>query len=190
MKKGRDNKNKNYFLSNFFLTGLLVLFFILLFLNIKSYLIKRASFKKIKEEVKYFKVKGIDDGDTIVLENGDKIRYLGIDTPETHHPKIGAECGGKEATEENERLLKNKRVRLLKDESEKDQYGRLLRYVFTEDGVFINYELVRKGFAQILEIHPDHLFRQTLLDAQNMAIKEKLGIWSKCFNRKEVSNNE
>jgi micrococcal nuclease len=175
-------------LINFFLVILFVFFIFLLFLNVKQQLIKKGFFNKNESVVKYFKVKEIIDGDTIVLENGDTVRYLGIDTPETHHPKIGVECGGREAEEENKKLLKNKKVRLIKDETEKDRYGRLLRYVFTEDGVFVNYELVRNGFAQTLEIPPDHLFRKTLLDAQNIAVKEKLGIWSKCFNRKEVNN--
>jgi len=175
-----------------FISILIFLIIFLFILNINKY-IKNKSFNFIPKEksniVQYFKVKDIDDGDTIVLENGSVIRYLGIDTPETHHPTIGEECGGKEATQENIRLLKNKKVRLIKDETEKDQYGRLLRYVFTEDGVFINYELVRKGFAQILEIPPDHIFRQTLLDAQNFAHDNKLGIWSLCYN-KEGDKNE
>lgn len=134
------------------------------------------------------KVKEIVDGDTIILENGDTIRYLGVDAPEYHHPTMGEECGGYEAIKENEKLLKNKRVRLLRDITNKDQYGRLLRYVFTENGIFINYHLVRNGFAQTLEMSPDLLFKRTLLDAQNMAIRERLGIWKNCFVRKGVKN--
>ncbi len=188
MKSYRGRAFNNFLnLSNLLIVVLLISVTGLIFLNFKKTNIK-VQFNKPKiEGIVYYKVKGVDDGDTIVLENGDTIRYLGIDTPEIHHPKIGIECGGKEASNENGELLKNKRVRLLKDETDKDQYGRLLRYVFTEDGVFINYELVRKGFAQTLEIPPYHLFKYTLLDAQNMAIKEKVEIWLNCFNRKEVS---
>jgi micrococcal nuclease len=151
------------------------------------YLIKiqknKFLFKKLNYQIKndYLKVTGIDDGDTIVLENGETVRYLGIDTPETHHPTIGEECGGKEATELNKKLVFGKRVRLIKDKSDKDHYGRLLRYVFTEDGYFVNYELLKQGWAQILEMSSDNLFKHTFLDAQNNAVKNKLGIWGKCF---------
>lgn len=98
--------------------------------------------------------------------------------------QIGEECGGKEATEENIKLVLNKKVRLIKDKSDKDNYGRLLRYVFTEDGYFINYELLKRGWAQILEMSSDNLFKYVFLDAQKYAVNNKLGIWSKCFNIK------
>jgi len=142
-----------------------------------------------QEKIKYYRVTGVDDGDTIVLEDGSTIRYLGIDTPETHHPTIGEECGGKEATDYNKKLVEGKRVRLIKDITDKDQYGRLLRYVFTEDGQFVNYMLIRNGFAQTLPISPDMLFDKTFEDALKIAKKENLGIWKKCLNQKEGGEN-
>jgi len=128
-------------------------------------------------------VKEVIDGDTIVLENGDVIRYLGIDTPELHHPKVGEECGGKEASDANSELVAGKKVKLEKDITDKDQYGRLLRFVFSDDGVFVNYELIRRGYAQVLAIPPDKKFEKVFIDAQLTAKNENLGIWQKCFNK-------
>lgn len=133
-------------------------------------------------DTRYYVVKEVVDGDTIVLEDGTKIRYVGIDTPELHHPEIGEECGGKDARQENIRLLSGKKVRLIKDVTDRDEYGRLLRYVFTEDGVFINYELARSGYAQVFDVPPDRLFTYTFTKAQIEAKKEGRGLWTKCYN--------
>lgn len=145
--------------------------------------------QKNQQANSYYTVQEITDGDTIVLNNGEIIRYLGIDTPELHHPKIGEECGGKDAKEENLKLLEGKKVRLEKDTTDKDDYGRLLRFVFTDDGYFVNYEIIRRGWAQILPIPPDTKFDKVFLDAQLTAKKEKLGIWSKCFKNSEGGEN-
>jgi micrococcal nuclease len=167
-------------------------FFIFILAGVQFYHPKLSLNKSYnpQEKVKYYRVTGVDDGDTIVLEDGSTIRYLGIDTPETHHPTIGEECGGKEATDYNKKLVEGKRVRLIKDITDKDQYGRLLRYVFTEDGQFVNYMLIRNGFAQTLPISPDMLFDKTFEDALKIAKKENLGIWKKCFNQKGGEKNE
>jgi len=147
---------------------------------------------KINAENPYYTVKEVVDGDTIILNTGDRIRYLGIDTPELHHPTIGPECGGQEAKDENVKLLAGKRLRMEKDTTDKDQYGRLLRYVFTEDGHFVNYEIVRRGWAQVFIIYPDRKYEKMLIDAQSSAVKENLGIWKYCINnhREDVNDNE
>lgn len=136
---------------------------------------------KMFPEKNLYEVTQVVDGDTIVLSDGFEVRYLGIDTPELHHPEIGEECGGKEAMDFNASLLAGKKVKLLSDRTDEDSYGRKLRYVFTEDDIFINYEIIRNGFAQVLNIPPDDLFYKTFLDAQLTAKKEGLGIWSGCF---------
>src|SRR3989338_7374568 len=76
------------------------------------------------------RVKFVVDGDTIELENGQRVRYIGIDTPELHHPLKPVQCFGKEAKDENEKLVLGKEIILKKDVSETDRYGRLLRYIF------------------------------------------------------------
>lgn len=133
------------------------------------------------EKITYYKVASIIDGDTIKLENGWTIRYLDIDTPETHSPKVAPQCYGQEASDYNEKLLEGRKVRLVSDVTDKDNYGRLLRYVFTDDGTFVNYELVLKGFAQVSVIPPDSLLYKTFLTAQDSAVKNSLGLWSKCL---------
>src|SRR3990167_5088556 len=70
------------------------------------------------------------DGDTIKLETGQTVRYIGIDAPELHHPKKRLQCFGKEASDKNKELVEGKLVRLEKDVSETDRYWRLLRYVY------------------------------------------------------------
>jgi len=130
----------------------------------------------------YFKVQRVVDGDTIILENKETVRYLGIDTPELHHPSIGAECGGLEASEKNQEILAGKRVRLVSDVTDRDSYGRLLRYVFTEDGTFVNYELIRDGYGQVFEMQPDRMLTNTFTQAQMDAKKEGSGLWKTCYN--------
>ena len=129
----------------------------------------------------YYRVERIIDGDTIVLENKETVRYIGLDTPELHHPSIGEECGGKEAANLNSKLLTGKRVRLISDVTDKDAYGRLLRYVFTEDGTFINYEIIRQGYAQTFNIPPNNLMTKTLTQAQLDAKKDNRGLWTTCY---------
>jgi len=145
---------------------------------------------KINAENSYYTVKEVIDGDTIILNTGDRIRDLGIDTPELHHPTIGPECGGPEAKDENVKLLAGKRLRIERDITDKDQYGRLLRYVFTEDGYFVNCEIVRRGWAQVFVIYPDHRYEKMLIDAQLSAVKENLGIWKHCINNQREGVNE
>jgi len=67
-----------------------------------------------------------------------KVRYIGVDTPEIHHPMIGVEPFGKEASEANRKLVDGKTVSLEFDVEQRDRYGRLLAYVFLKDGTFVN----------------------------------------------------
>jgi len=131
------------------------------------------------------------DGDTILLTNGEQVRYLGIDTPETHHPDVGEEAYGPEATEYNRNLVMGKRLRLEKGNTEEDRdgYGRLLRFVYTEGGKFVNYEMVLGGYAQVFYIPPEAKYKSMLLAAQASAKAQERGIWadiSKLFYQEEV----
>ena len=124
------------------------------------------------------------DGDTIhVLVGGrrEKVRYLGVDTPETKHPTKGVQCYGKVASAFNERLVGGERVRLVRDVEERDRYGRLLAYVHrVRDGLFVNAELARLGYAQPLSIAPDvrHAARFAALAREARAAGR--GLWSAC----------
>lgn len=115
-------------------------------------------------------VKKIIDGDTIDVEIQGKIyrvRYIGINTPEKGQPFY------EEAKSTNVKLVEGKEVLLVKDVSESDQYGRLLRYVFAQD-LFVNYEMVRSGYAMAYTYPPDiscaDLFVQAQRDAQPLPV--------------------
>lgn len=125
------------------------------------------------------KVVRIVDGDTMVLENGQKVRYIGIDTPELKHANKKLECFGMEAKEKNTELVLNKNVYLEKDVSETDKFGRLLRYVWVED-VFVNDFLVRQGYAYAATFPPDVKYSQQFKLAQEEARVNKRGLWSRC----------
>ena len=124
------------------------------------------------------------DGDTIDLEDGRTVRFVGIDTPETVDPRRPVGCFGKEASNETKSLLSGKFVILQKDVSETDKYGRLLRYVYLplDNGqiLFVDDYLVREGFAKVLTYPPDVKFNEQLREAERQAKINKKGLWGKC----------
>lgn len=124
-------------------------------------------------------VSRIIDGDTIELDNKNKVRFIGIDTPETKDNTSGIECFGEEASLETTKLLLNKSVFLEKDISETDRYGRLLRYVYV-DGIMINEYLVKNGFALASSYPPDVKYQEKFKDAERYARENNLGLWEKC----------
>jgi len=126
-----------------------------------------------------YRVVNVVDGDTIVLENGERVRYLGIDTPETSDPGRGIECYGPEATERNRHLVEDRLVRLEADQSNRDRYGRLLRYVYVDD-LFVNGELVEEGYAYTSYWPPDTRYYQELLALESQARAAGRGLWSAC----------
>ncbi len=137
-----------------------------------------SSAEKIASESAVMVTK-ISDGDTITIETGEKVRYIGIDTPELHQPYVGAQCYGQEAMEANTLLVLGKQVRLEKDTSETDKYGRLLRYVWV-DGEMVNETLVAKGFAFAKDYPPDSQYKKRFAAAQAQAQAAGLGMWAKC----------
>ncbi len=124
------------------------------------------------------------DGDTIELDSGQKVRLVGIDTPETVDPRRPVGCFGKEASNATKSLLTGKMVILQKDVTNTDKYGRLLRYVYlpldNEQILFINDYLVRVGFAKVYTYPPDVKFNTQFLEAQRQAQAANLGLWEKC----------
>ncbi|QQS38874.1 thermonuclease family protein [Candidatus Woesebacteria bacterium] len=119
------------------------------------------------------------DGDTIELETGEKVRYIGIDTPETNDPQSKTECFGKEAKEFNRKLVEGRKVRLEKDISDTDRYGRLLRYVYVEN-IFVNLHIVDQGYAYATSYPPDVYHQTEFLHAQKTARENLLGLWEMC----------
>jgi micrococcal nuclease len=139
--------------------------------------------ENVKEEE--FLVTKVIDGDTIILENGETVRYIGIDTPETSPPLTPIECFGPEATNFNKELVEGKKVKIIRDIKNEDKYGRLLRYVFIND-TFINLELIKKGFARSLVVYPNVSYSKEFKNYVRKAKKEKQGLWSeqKCNGEK------
>lgn len=136
-------------------------------------------------KVEKARVYRIIDGDTIEVSMNGRIydvRYIGINTPETNQ-EFGAE-----ATNENRSLLSSGQVILIKDVSETDQYGRLLRYVYS-NGRFVNKALVRRGYAQAATYPPDvscaHVFRT----AEENAREDEIGLWQTSSGGSGSSDN-
>jgi micrococcal nuclease len=110
------------------------------------------------------------DGDTIVIEGGYHVRYIGVDAPES------GEFYYLEAKQMNEELVAGKNVRLERDISDKDSYGRLLRYVYVDDD-FVNAEMVRQGCAWAIAYPPDVKYQVYLEAMEEEARQSKRGIW-------------
>jgi len=133
-----------------------------------------------------FVVRYVYDGDTAVLATGEEVRYLGIDAPEIGHGGEKSDFMALESRNYNLRLVRNASVRLEFDEELKDRHGRLLAYVFLENGDMVNALLIKKGYAFVLFKKPNTRYFARLLEIQRQAITEKVGIWSKPPEKREL----
>jgi len=126
------------------------------------------------------------DGDTIVAEvdgHEERIRYIGIDTPETVKPNTAVQCFGPQAHDLNARLLgrKGRALTLRFDRELRDRYGRLLAYVFrAADGLFVNARLIAAGAARTLAITPNTAHSAQLSGLQHDARMAGRGLWGAC----------
>jgi len=134
------------------------------------------------------KVLRVIDGDTIKIEGDKVVRYIGIDTPETVHPSQPVQCYGREASEKNRELVESKEVKLEKDISETDKYGRLLRYVWLGD-MLVNEYLVREGYAQSSTYPPDVKYQDKFVEAQRQAREEEKGLWGSACNTQPTTTS-
>jgi micrococcal nuclease len=126
-------------------------------------------------------VERVVDGDTIVLRGGERVRYIGVDTPESVKPGTPVQCFAKAASDANERLVEGERVRLAYDAEPRDRYGRTLAYVHRErDGLFVNAELVRRGYAVPLTIPPNVAHAGEFRRLARAARRDGRGLWSRC----------
>ena len=115
-------------------------------------------------------VSRIIDGDTIELQNGERVRLLGINTPEKGQPYY------EEATNRLKELIEGKTVTLEKDAGDKDQYGRLLRHIYIDD-TFVNLEMVREGYANVYIIAPNVKYSSEFEKEEEEAKIAERGIW-------------
>ena len=125
------------------------------------------------------------DGDTVVLENGQKVRLLGIDAPEMEREGQPADFLAHKAKQVLAELVEGKRVRLEYDRLRYDRYGRTLAYLFLLDGTNVSRELVCQGLAHVYTVPPNVRFREELLAAQREAISAQRGIWLKALKQDE-----
>jgi micrococcal nuclease len=110
------------------------------------------------------------DGDTIELSNGDRVRLLGIDAPERGEQFYDA------ATDRLKELVENEAVGLEKDTSHKDEFDRLLRYVFVDD-LFVNMQMIEDGYAYAYVVSPDERYLEEFVAAENRARNNAVNIW-------------
>jgi len=130
------------------------------------------------------------DGDTLVLESGERVRLIGIDTPEMHESKKlyrDAERShqdtatiqklGKRAYEFTKNLVEGKRVSLEFDVEKYDRYKRLLAYVYLKDGTFVNAEIVKQGFASLMTYPPNVKYADLFVKLYQEARENRRGLW-------------
>lgn len=132
-----------------------------------------SSSPKTQEMVKVMRV---IDGDTIEIEGGRKVRYIGVDTPELTDKRTLIKCFAERALAKNKELVEGNIVGLEEDVSETDRYGRLLRYVWKEE-ILINELLVQEGYAHAVSFPPDIAYQEKLREAEREAREKKLGLW-------------
>jgi micrococcal nuclease len=135
---------------------------------------------------KEYVVRKVIDGDTIQIETGETVRYLGIDSPELSTKTGAAEFYSREAARYNKKLVFLKKVRLEFDVEKKDHYGRLLAYVYVKN-VFINAELVRLGYARVMVKPPNLKHQDMLVNYQKKAMEEERGLWQEKKKDTEAS---
>ncbi len=124
------------------------------------------------------------DGDSIELVGGQKVRYIGIDAPELFDNKNRMTCEGEAGHKANKLLVEGKAVRLVRDVSERDKYGRLLRYVYLGD-VLVNEYLLMSGLAYAWAYPPDVKFAAKFKDIYESAKTTKKGLWGELCQAKD-----
>ena len=130
-------------------------------------------------------VKHVVDGDTIDIAiggNTERVRLIGINTPETKHPTKGLECFGPEASAYTQQLLpKGTALRVERDIEARDKYGRLLLYVYIADSnVFVNLDLVLQGYARPMVFEPNTAHKADFAQAATQAELRNVGLWQAC----------
>ncbi len=132
------------------------------------------------------KVRFVYDGDTILLSGGERVRYLGINTPEIDPEGNRHEFMAIAARRFNIKLVKGKRVRLEFDRQRRDRYGRLLAYVYLmKTGEMVNALMLKNGMAYVLLKKPNLKYKELFLKYQREAMQKRIGIWSRPFKNEE-----
>jgi micrococcal nuclease len=125
---------------------------------------------------KEYVVKKIIDGNTIQLDTGETVKYIGIEAPKINLKEGGSEFFAKETKKYNQKLVFMKKVRLEFDKEKTDKEGRTLAYVFVKK-VFVNAELVKLGYAKASIIPPNEKYKNMFLDYEKKAMQSEKGLW-------------
>ena len=138
----------------------------------------------------YFFVERAVDGDTLKLSDGQKVRLIGVDTPELHESdKLARDAArsrkdiavikglGRKAADFTKALVQRKRVKLEYDVKKRDRYGRTLAYVYLEDGTFVNAKIIEEGYGQIMSIPPNVKYADYFLKLEREAREKGKGLW-------------
>lgn len=116
------------------------------------------------------------DGDTLILDGNEKVRLIGVDTPETKHPKKPVQYFGKEASEFTRKLCEGKQVRIEYDWNRTDKYGRTLGYIYLKNGTFLNAEIIRQGYGFAYTKFP-FKYLDEFRKLEREAREKKRGLW-------------
>jgi endonuclease YncB( thermonuclease family) len=148
----------------------------------------KTTYNGSKDGIERSQVRRVVDGDTVELSNGQKIRMLNIDTPETVKANTAVKCYGPEASAFTKKLLSDKMVQLVVDREANDQYGRGLRFIFL-DGVdtsnienSVNADVVKNGFGKMVSYKPNTTYARDFQKWEDEARSKKLGVWGACKN--------
>lgn len=131
-----------------------------------------------------YEVVNIEDGDTLTVNmNGveERVRFIGVDTPEVRDPRKPVQCFGRAASEFTKNLIGNKMVRLEADpeNTNRDRYDRLLRYIYLPDGTFVNAEIIRQGYGFAYTNFP-FTKKDEFKELEDQAMDQNLGLWGGC----------
>jgi micrococcal nuclease len=135
---------------------------------------------------KEYVVNKVINGDTIQLDNGETVKYIGIETPELNVKEGGSEFFARQASRYNQKLVFMKKVRLEFDTEKKDKEGRMLAYVFVKN-VFINAELIKLGYARTKIVPPNDKYKNMFLDYEKKAQQSEKGLWQETKKDTETS---
>lgn len=147
--------------------------------------------KAVHEKGGFYYVERAIDGDTLKLSNRQRVRLIGVDTPEVYYSekllKDSKRSGrdietirslGKRASDFTKSLCNNKKVRLEFDADKRDRYGRILAYVYLEDGTFVNASIIKEGYGQVLTVPPNVKHAKYFAQLQREARDSGRGLWS------------
>jgi len=117
------------------------------------------------------------DGDTLELDGGERVRLIGVDTPETVDPRRPVQYFGKEASAFTRRMAEGQTVRLEYDQDTRDRYDRTLAYVYLQNGTFLNAEIIRQGYGHAYTRFPFR-YQEQFLALEREAREQSRGLWA------------